>query len=132
VAEFVYGEPLSIPGEQLTPTANPVDPGDLISEHMVRLRTVQAAHNASPSTFVHSSSEKFTHVFLRQDAMRKALQPLFSGPYRILSRKEKPLKIHVRGRPVTVSTDRVKPAYILNETNRSATTNSTQSVHTRP
>jgi hypothetical protein len=28
------------------------------------------------------------------------------------------LQLLVRGRPVTVSTDRVKPAYILNETNR--------------
>jgi cleavage and polyadenylation specificity factor subunit 1 len=41
VAELVYGEPLRIPGELLTPTANPVDPAHLITElreHMTRLR----------------------------------------------------------------------------------------------
>jgi cleavage and polyadenylation specificity factor subunit 1 len=32
VAEFVYGEPLRIPGELLTPTAEPVDPVHLITE----------------------------------------------------------------------------------------------------
>jgi hypothetical protein len=31
-AEFAYGEPLRIPGEQLTPTADPVDPAHLITE----------------------------------------------------------------------------------------------------
>jgi hypothetical protein len=32
VAELVYGEPLRIPGELLTPTADPVDPALLIKE----------------------------------------------------------------------------------------------------
>jgi hypothetical protein len=49
------------------------------------------------------------------------LEPLYSGPYRLLSRREKTLQILVRGRPVTVSTDRVKPAYMLNETGRGTT-----------
>jgi hypothetical protein len=31
-AELVYGEPLRIPGELLTPSANPVDPVLLITE----------------------------------------------------------------------------------------------------
>jgi hypothetical protein len=67
VAELVYGEPLRIPGELLTPTAKPVDPAHLITElrqHMARLRPVPAARHASPSTFVHSDLERFTHVFL--------------------------------------------------------------------
>jgi hypothetical protein len=32
-----------------------------------------------------------------------------------MSRKDKTLKLLVRGKPITVSADRVKPAYILNE-----------------
>jgi hypothetical protein len=39
VAELAYGEPLSIPGELLTPTTDPVDPAHLITElrqHMVQ------------------------------------------------------------------------------------------------
>jgi hypothetical protein len=60
--------------------------------------------------------EKCTHVFLRQDATRRALEPPYSGPYKVLSRIVKTLQLLVRGRPVTVSADRVKPPYTLSET----------------
>jgi hypothetical protein len=121
VAELVYGEPLRIPGELLTPTAEPAEPAHLITElrrHMARLRPVPAARHAFPATFVHSDLGKCTHAFLRQDAPRRALEPPYSGPYRVLSRKNKTLQLMVRGRPVTVSTDRVKPAYMLSEASR--------------
>jgi cleavage and polyadenylation specificity factor subunit 1 len=55
VAELVYGEPLRITSELLTPTADPVDPAHLITQlrqHMARLRPVPAARHASPATFV--------------------------------------------------------------------------------
>jgi hypothetical protein len=96
-AELVYGEPLRILGELLTPTADPVDP----------------ATHASPATFVHSDLEKCTQDFLRQGTTRWALESSYSCPYQVLSRREKTLQLLMRGRPVTVSTDRVKPAYIL-------------------
>jgi hypothetical protein len=121
VAELVYGEPLRIPGELLTPTADPVDPAHLITEprqHMTRLRPVPATRHASPATFMHSNLKKCTHVFLRQDSTCRALEPPYSGPYKVLSRRQKTLQLLMRGKPVTVSKDRVKPAYILNETNR--------------
>jgi transposase InsO family protein len=83
VAELVYGEPLRIPSELLTPSANPVNPALLITElhqHMARLRPVLAARHASPATFVHKDLEKCTHVFLRQDIMCWALEPPYNGP----------------------------------------------------
>jgi cleavage and polyadenylation specificity factor subunit 1 len=121
VAEPIYSEPLRIPGELLAPAAKPVDPVHLITklrQHMACLRLTPAARHASPATFVHSDLEKCTHIFLHQDAMRRALQPPYSSPYQILSRREKTLQLLVRRRPITVSTDRVKPAYTLNGTNR--------------
>jgi hypothetical protein len=117
VAELVYGEPLRIPGELLTPTTDPVDSARLITQlrqHMAHLRPVPAARHASPATSVHKDLPSCTHVLHRQDAIRRALQPPYSGSYRVLSRRQK-MKLLVRGKPVTVSTDRVKPAYILNE-----------------
>jgi cleavage and polyadenylation specificity factor subunit 1 len=125
-AELVYGEPLRIPGKLLIPTAEPVDPAHLITElrqHMARLRPVPAARHTSPPTFVHSDLERCTHVFLRQDTTRLALEPPYSGPYRVLSRRVKTLQLLVRERPVTVSTDRVKPAYTLNGTDRGSNFN---------
>jgi cleavage and polyadenylation specificity factor subunit 1 len=55
VAEIVYCEPLRIPGELLTPTADPVEPARLfiqLRRHMAHLRPVSAAHHASSATFV--------------------------------------------------------------------------------
>jgi hypothetical protein len=119
VAELVSGEPLRILGELLTPTADLVDPALLVTElcrHMARLRPNPAARHASPATFMHSNMDRCTHVFLRQDALRRALEPPYSGPYQILSRRDKTLRLLIRGRPVTMSTDRVKPTYSLNGT----------------
>jgi hypothetical protein len=120
VVELVYGKTLRIPGELLTSSANPVDPALLITDlrqHMARLRPVPASRRASPATFVHNDLEKCTHVFLCQDATRRVLEPPYSGPYQVLSWRDKTLQLLVHGRPVTVSTDRVKLAYILNDPN---------------
>jgi hypothetical protein len=82
---------------------------------MAHLRPVPASHHASSATFVHKDLHNCTHVFLRQDATRRALEPPYSGPYQVLSWREKTLQLIVRGKPVTVSADRVKPVYVLNE-----------------
>jgi hypothetical protein len=74
---------------------------------------------------MHRDLEKCTHVFLHQDTTRRAMQLLYSGPYQVLSRRVKTLQLFVRGRPVTVSTDRIKPAYNLNGTD-AGTTSSTR------
>jgi cleavage and polyadenylation specificity factor subunit 1 len=118
VANLVYGELLRIPVELLPPTADPVEPAHLITQlrrHMARLRTVPALRHASSATFMHKDLHNCTCVFLRQDATRRALEPSYSGPYQVLLQREKTLQLLVSGKPVTVSADRVKPAYILNE-----------------
>jgi transposase InsO family protein len=117
-AELVYGETLRIPGEFMTPTTQPVDPTLFITQlrqRVARLRPLPAARHARPGTFVHKDLHSCTHVFLRQDAHRPALQPPYSGPYPVLSRTAKTFQLLVRGNTTTVSADRVKPAYIFTE-----------------
>jgi hypothetical protein len=109
-AELVYGETLGIPGELLTQTAHPVQPAHL-------------KHSCTKTSIP-------THVFLRQDATRLALEPPYSGSYQVISRKEKILRLFVRGKPITVPTDRVKPAY--NTSNPAAKTTPTISPPTTP
>jgi cleavage and polyadenylation specificity factor subunit 1 len=118
-AELVYGEPLRVPGELLTSTTSTVEPSHLINQlrrHMQRLSPVLAALHASPATFVHKDLRDSTRVFLRQDATRRALDPPYSGPHNVLSSREKALQLSVRGKSVTVPAERVKPAYMLNDT----------------
>jgi hypothetical protein len=118
VVELVYGEPLRIPGELLTPTAGTVEPSHLINQlrqHVTRLSSIPAARHTSPAAFVHKHLQDFTHVFLRQDATRRALDPPYSGSHKVLLRTNKTFQLSVRGKTITVSVDRVKPGYMLNE-----------------
>jgi hypothetical protein len=83
-------------GELLTPTADPVEQVHLITQlrrHMARLRQIPAARHASPATFVHKDLHNRTHVFLRQDATRRVLEPPYRGPYQVLSRGEETLQL---------------------------------------
>jgi hypothetical protein len=75
-AELVYGEPLRVPSELLVPTAPKVEASVFMQQlrrHMDQLRPTPGAHHASPATFVHKDLRDSTHVFLRQDTIRRAL-----------------------------------------------------------
>ncbi|KAJ3666573.1 hypothetical protein Zmor_002010 [Zophobas morio] len=43
------------------------------------------------------------------------LQQPYDGPYRVVRRSAKTFVVNIKGRDVTVSIDRLKPAYILND-----------------
>ena len=118
-AQLVYGEPLWVPGELLVPAAPKVEASTIIQQlrrHMDQLRPTPAARHASPATFIHKDLRDSTHVFLRRDTTRRALEPPYSGPHKVIARTDKTLTIVVRGRQVNVSADRVKPAYIIDGT----------------
>lgn len=115
-AELVYGEPLRLPGEFLVPTSiQPNRVEDFVVQlqaHMAKLRPVPAARHARPTSFVFKDLENTSHVLLRDDTVRRPLQPPYTGPYRVLSRNNKLITIDITGRQSTVSIDRVKPAYL--------------------
>jgi len=54
-------------------------------------------------------------VFIRHDAPTGTLQPPYDGPYEVISWGEKTFKLRIRGRPIHISVDRLKPAYILED-----------------
>lgn len=116
-AELVYGEPLRLPGEFFE--ANVPGTTD-ISEFSARLRKiaehlrpVPTSHHSTPKCFVHKELDTSDHVFLREDASRGSLQPAYSGPHKVIIRGEKFFKILHKNKEVTVSIDRLKPAFIL-------------------
>lgn len=119
-ADLLYGEPLRIPGELLkapkTPPANPQEFVSQLREHLAHLRPQPVSRHGSHSVFVHKDLQTSTHVFLRKDAMRSALEPPYTGPHRVISRTNKTVTVELFKRgPVTVSIDRCKPAYIQAE-----------------
>lgn len=69
--------------------------------------------HGTPATFEHKDLENSTYVFLRHDAPTRALQPTYDGPYEVLNRAEKVYKLRINGKTVHVTVERLKPAYIL-------------------
>lgn len=52
-------------------------------------------------------------VFLRDDAVHKSLKPPYEGPYKVLEPNSKVFIMKLPGREVTVSIDRLKPAFMI-------------------
>ncbi|XP_034240084.1 uncharacterized protein LOC117644578 [Thrips palmi] len=118
-AELVFGEKLRLPGELIAapPDIN-VEKSEFaatLQQHFQRLRPVPASRHANPSSFVYRDLAQATHVLLRVDKVRRSLEAPYTGPYRIISRSDdgKSIVLDIKGKPNTVSIDRVKPAYLI-------------------
>lgn len=118
-AELVYGETLRLPGEIFSPSTNTTtdvtDFSARLRQHARAIQPQPASRHDKKSIFVFKELETATHVFLREDAYRRPLQPAYSGPHKVLDRNEKVFKIMIKEKPLTVSINRVKPAYILGD-----------------
>lgn len=122
-AELVYGEPLRLPGEFLS-TAQPNvddDTGIFLKElrqHFNELRPVEGTRHGNRHYFVFQDLPTASHVFLRDDTIKGPLQQPYSGPYQVVRRHERAYTILVKGKEITVSIDRLKPAYIAQDPER--------------
>ncbi|XP_064482774.1 uncharacterized protein LOC135395588 [Ornithodoros turicata] len=61
---------------------------------------------------MHPDLASCTHVFVRCDAVRKPLQPPYTGPHLVLRRSPNFYTIQLNGREDTVALERLKPAYV--------------------
>ncbi|KAK3894874.1 hypothetical protein Pcinc_001370 [Petrolisthes cinctipes] len=118
-AELVYGTTLRLPGEFLSSTIDPKpcsvqDFTSSLKESMHKLQPVQPRKTSS-KTFVSQELATCTHVFVRVDSVRKPLQPPYEGPFAVLKRTRKTMTINRNGSSYVVSIDRVKPAFLLHQ-----------------
>ena len=93
-AEFVYGEPLRVPGDFLVPAAQRLEASTFIEQlrrHMDQLRPTSAARHDSTDTFIRKDLKDSNYVFLRQDYIRRALEPPYTGPHKVIARTDKSL-----------------------------------------
>lgn len=119
-AELVYGEPLRLPGQFLSPSDD--FSSDDITQYATRLRaSIQkltprptAWHTTSPF-YIPRDLQRSSHVFLRQDHVRGSLEPPYAGPYLVIERQPKYFTLDVKGRKSNVTVDRLKPAYMAKE-----------------
>uniref|UniRef100_A0A2H1X147 SFRICE_030921 n=1 Tax=Spodoptera frugiperda TaxID=7108 RepID=A0A2H1X147_SPOFR len=118
-AELVYGQPLRLPGEFFDPQADEtIDTTDYLSRLRSLVRQLRpspaARHNKYNKFFIFKDLPTSSHVFLR-DCTAGGFKPAYSGPHKVIERGDKVYKIVVNGKQVTVSIDRIKPAFILRD-----------------
>nr|XP_037280300.1 uncharacterized protein LOC119173600 [Rhipicephalus microplus] len=120
-AEFIYREPLRLPGELLSASTSDVtssDPADFVvrlHRTMGVLRPSPEARHTKPTPFVFKDLATCSHAFLRDDTVRAPFQPPYSGPYKVICRDDKTFTLQFSGKDVRVSIDRLKPSYILSQ-----------------
>nr|XP_012235686.1 PREDICTED: uncharacterized protein LOC105679927 [Linepithema humile] len=86
-------------------------------EIMRKLRPTPTAHHIKDTSFVFKDLYTCTHVFLRDDTVKKPLKQPYFGPFKILERiTDRVFKIRLNAdKELVVNTERLKPAYQLQE-----------------
>ena len=117
VAELVYGTTLRLPGEFFVHdmSSTPEDTAALLTHLRAATRGLKATaprYQPRGNTYISDKLSTCTHVFVRNDAVRKPLQRPYNGPFRVVKRTDKYFTLDLNGRQDTVSLDRLKPAHL--------------------
>ena len=117
-AEMVYGETVSVPGEFFY--QNSADESTKFSLEQLR-RVVGKFAPFRPTkknyrkTNVSEDLLKTEYVFVREDSHRPPLTRPYRGPYRVVDRSNKALRLSIGNKLDWVSIDRLKCAYMDDE-----------------
>ena len=79
---------------------------------MSRLRLCPPRDTQQTNIFQYKEIETYTHVFLRRIAIAPPLTAPYDGPYKVVARSGRVMKILIKGKVETVSLDQVKPAHL--------------------
>lgn len=117
-AELVYGQSLRLPGEYFIRSNFDPQVSNFIfklREYFNNLQFTTTKRQFYQKSFISSGMDNCTYVFLREPRLKPVFSPLFDGPFKVVSRTDKVMTILRRGKAVTVSLDRVKPAFLLTD-----------------
>ncbi|GFV16802.1 transposon Ty3-G Gag-Pol polyprotein [Trichonephila clavipes] len=117
-AELVYGTTLKLPGEFFVNTPATTSTTSFLQslrQHVRSFRPVSVKHHGSNPVFISKDLLQASHVFLRIDRVRKALEPPYAGPFKVLSRTDKVFKLEINGKAVSVSIDILKAAHSFSD-----------------
>lgn len=123
-AELLYGENLKLPGEffQNSTDNDSSEFTTRLRSHFQALQPVQPRQQHNQKVFVFKDLQTCSHVFIRDDTVRKPLQSPYNGPYKVSSRTEKTISVEINGKQRVISMDRVKPAYVSSSDNENLQT----------
>ncbi|GFX51281.1 transposon Tf2-6 polyprotein [Trichonephila clavipes] len=119
-AELVHGTTLRLPSDlfstdKITTTCNQTYVL-FLHEKMRALQPIPTSGHSNSSMFVPTNLKSCSHVFLIVDSIQPPLSQNYTGTHEVIRRTDKVFIILINGKRKTVSIDRVKPAYIWNDT----------------
>ncbi|KFM80815.1 hypothetical protein X975_11052, partial [Stegodyphus mimosarum] len=119
-AELVYGTTLKLPSDMIT--SSKISPYDIqfitnLRHRMQQSNPIATSTHYQEKCYVSATLKSCTHVYLRVDRVKPPLCQPYTGPHKVLSRTDKTFTIDINGLKSTVSIDRVKPAYLLSDSN---------------
>ncbi|GFW35741.1 transposon Tf2-9 polyprotein [Trichonephila clavipes] len=113
---MVYGQTIRLPGEFFEKPKNVLDLDTFAEElqkQMDQLQQLKTRRQPSQKYFVHKDLHNSTHVFIRVDRVKKALEPPYDGRFPVAKRYDKYFTVKIKGKDINISADRKKPAYLL-------------------
>jgi hypothetical protein len=112
LAGLVYGSALRLPGKFVGEQAEDEPTTDYLCTLQLSMRELQQVIPILPDWPVYIQKDLATasHVWLRNDAVKRPLQCPYDGPFAVYSRSPKYFEIDHKGRWDKVSIDRLKPA----------------------
>lgn len=115
-AELTYGKTIRLPGDFYDETKICMSDSEylqLLRDAINKFKPRPTCHGNSRSLFVSKDLKTCKSVFVRNDMIRKSLQPPYDGPYNVIKRQEKTFIIKLGDKESCISIDRLKPAYTL-------------------
>ena len=116
-AEMIYGTMLRLPDEfsqkYIVDSHTDLDNySDKLRVAMSRLRLCPPRDSPQNNIFKYKEIDTCSHVFLRRIAIAPPLTAPYNGPYKVIIRSGRVMKILIKGKVETVSLDQVKPAHL--------------------
>ena len=118
---MVYGTPLTVPGDFVCPSDDPVAAAELLSnlrDEVRKLRPTPVLRHGTAVSHVPNNIMSTDYVFVRHDVHRGPLHRIYDGPYHVIERPyhviertDKSFVLDIGGRFETVSIDRLKCAH---------------------
>ena len=118
-AKLVNGQHSRLPEKFIEKTSENIEPAVFIQKlrsHFRKLRPTEARHHGEIKPFIFKDLKTTDYVLLLRGPKRNLLQMPYEGPYEVISREEKSFAIKIKEKEVTVSIDRLKPVYVINDT----------------
>ena len=115
-AEMIYGTTLRLPGEftekyTVDAHTNLDNYSDKLRIAMWRLRLCPLRNTQQKNIFQFKEIDTCKHVFLRRITIAPPLTAPYKGPYKVIVRSRRVMKILIKGKVERVSLDRVQPAH---------------------